>query len=356
MIGFLECRILRAIEEESQDITIWENEIAAIYLDIYLLINFLNRGKENANEGLWKQIVHSAYQAEYLIDLYLSSPSERLFSSLSSIIEQVKLIRKNVVTEYPADVKKIDAMSILIQTFPLTIEGVRKVHTFVESVEDVAATSITIYQTRELLLKIIDQVNPSTDDIKNLDDQGLADRLCRSLRKCQYFVVMDDMWDTGLWNFLKRYFPDDRQGSQIIITTGGMRMLLFETKSKMHPLCELTDDESWELLQKRLPKDVLSEYLPEAWKQNCIRIYEVASLDSYSGCQILSNTRKCEQVEGNCWREFTHLVDPQSGLKSCFLYLGAFPEDEEIVVSQLTRLWIAEGFIRDGERELRRSC
>ncbi|KAG9137345.1 hypothetical protein Leryth_024577 [Lithospermum erythrorhizon] len=147
MIGFLEC-FWEYLGEllKSQDITIWENEIASIYLDIYLLINFLNRGKENANEGLWKQIVHSAYQAEYLIDLYLSSPSERLFSSLSSIIEQVKLIRKNVVTEYPADVKEdVDAMEYLnTQTFPLTIEGVRKVHTFVESVEDVAATSITV--------------------------------------------------------------------------------------------------------------------------------------------------------------------------------------------------------------------
>ncbi|KAK4402472.1 putative disease resistance protein [Sesamum angolense] len=33
-------------------------------------------------------------------------------------------------------------------------------------------------------------------------------------------------------------------------------------------------------------------------------------------------------------------------LKACFLYMGVFPEDHEIFVSQLIKLWIAEGFIK----------
>lgn len=32
-------------------------------------------------------------------------------------------------------------------------------------------------------------------------------------------------------------------------------------------------------------------------------------------------------------------------LKPCFLYLGIFPEDHEINVSQLIKLWVAEGFL-----------
>ncbi|KAG9138982.1 hypothetical protein Leryth_022483, partial [Lithospermum erythrorhizon] len=177
-------------------------------------------------------------------------------------VEQVKLIRKKVVTHYPVDIHEdVDAVEYLTtQTVPLRVEGVSKVPTFQEATQDVASTSSTIYKTRELLLKIIDQVNPSADEIRNLDDQSLADILCRSLKKCKYFVVMDDMWDTGLWDFLKRYFPDDRQGSRIIITTR-YETVAFETKSKMHPLCELTDDESWELLQKRLPKICLGCFL-----------------------------------------------------------------------------------------------
>ncbi|KAG5530386.1 hypothetical protein RHGRI_025359 [Rhododendron griersonianum] len=36
-------------------------------------------------------------------------------------------------------------------------------------------------------------------------------------------------------------------------------------------------------------------------------------------------------------------------LKSCFLYLGLFPEDFRIDADKLCRLWVAEGFIKPGE-------
>ncbi|CDP05524.1 unnamed protein product [Coffea canephora] len=38
-------------------------------------------------------------------------------------------------------------------------------------------------------------------------------------------------------------------------------------------------------------------------------------------------------------------------LKSCFFYLGAFPEDYKISVRRLIRLWIAEGFIQRTEEK-----
>ncbi|KAM7528813.1 hypothetical protein LguiB_032223 [Lonicera macranthoides] len=39
-------------------------------------------------------------------------------------------------------------------------------------------------------------------------------------------------------------------------------------------------------------------------------------------------------------------------LKSCFLYFGVFPEDFQIPVRQLIRLWMAEGFVKD-ERNMK---
>lgn len=36
-------------------------------------------------------------------------------------------------------------------------------------------------------------------------------------------------------------------------------------------------------------------------------------------------------------------------MKPCFLYFGHFPEDHEFTVTELTSLWVAEGFISDEE-------
>jgi disease resistance protein RPM1 len=38
-------------------------------------------------------------------------------------------------------------------------------------------------------------------------------------------------------------------------------------------------------------------------------------------------------------------------LKLCFMYFAAFPEDEEIEVPRLIRMWIAEGFIQQETRK-----
>ncbi|KAK3418331.1 hypothetical protein EUGRSUZ_H04285 [Eucalyptus grandis] len=43
-------------------------------------------------------------------------------------------------------------------------------------------------------------------------------------------------------------------------------------------------------------------------------------------------------------------IDLHYNLKSCFLYLGLFPEDRVIECLTLIRLWIAEGFIEERER------
>lgn len=37
-------------------------------------------------------------------------------------------------------------------------------------------------------------------------------------------------------------------------------------------------------------------------------------------------------------------------LKGCFLYMGAFPKDSEILISKLIMLWVAEGFLKGSQR------
>lgn len=45
---------------------------------------------------------------------------------------------------------------------------------------------------------------------------------------------------------------------------------------------------------------------------------------------------------------YTHLP---ACLKPCLLYMGIFHEDQEVHVSELIKLWVAEGFIKRNEVE-----
>ncbi|KAJ1703365.1 hypothetical protein LUZ63_003144 [Rhynchospora breviuscula] len=47
----------------------------------------------------------------------------------------------------------------------------------------------------------------------------------------------------------------------------------------------------------------------------------------------------------------TSYEDLPFALKSCFMYFAAFSEDEEIYVESLIRMWIAEGFVPQGENK-----
>lgn len=50
-------------------------------------------------------------------------------------------------------------------------------------------------------------------------EEDLADRLHKSLKGKTYLIVMDDIWDTKVWDEVKRIFPDDHNGSRIVLTT-----------------------------------------------------------------------------------------------------------------------------------------
>ncbi|GAA0173155.1 antimicrobial response protein [Lithospermum erythrorhizon] len=221
------------------------------------------------------------------------------------------------------------------------------------------------YQKRELMLTILDQVRADSMDAKKLDDEDLADMLCRSLKQGRYLIVIDDIWDVDAWNYLKRCFPKGKQGSRILVTTRYAKVAS-EIKSKVYTLMGLTKDESWELLHQKIsnkggiPKNLLSiaKEISDSCKGLPLSIVVTAGILS----EIEASEHKWNQIAESI---VSHILDDVHSqckailelsysylpdhLQSCFLYFGVFPEDMEISVSQLITLWIAEGFVQDYE-------
>ncbi|KAI3454791.1 hypothetical protein Pfo_011454 [Paulownia fortunei] len=193
-------------------------------------------------------------------------------------------------------------------------------------------------------------------------EEILGIQLYKSLSGRRYMIIMDDMWSIEVWDKVKMFFPDNNNGSRIIVTTRLSNLANHFSSSSLE-MKFLDEDNSWNLLCEKvfvqescpleleevgkkiaknckgLPLSIVvtggllakSNKALEYWKHVAEDVSSIVYLDDHEHClKVLSLSYSQLPVH----------------LKPCFLYMGVFPEDHEIRVSELTKLWIAEGFLK----------
>ncbi|KAK2637770.1 hypothetical protein Ddye_025565 [Dipteronia dyeriana] len=79
------------------------------------------------------------------------------------------------------------------------------------------------YTTRDLLQRIIKSFEFGTkqihEEIEKMNEEDLGRYLLKSMQYSSYVLVIDDVWDKEAWATLKKAFPDNKNGSRVIITT-----------------------------------------------------------------------------------------------------------------------------------------
>lgn len=232
------------------------------------------------------------------------------------------------------------------------------------------------YQLKALLLGLIRSVAQLTDDISadseqhrvvlrdgidKLSDQKLAEQLYRSLKGKRYLIVMDDIWCTSAWDDIKRSFPDDRNGSRIVLTS---RVALHvNSGGPLHHMRFLSVDEGWELLKMKvfskqgscpLELEEIGKRIVDKCRGLPLAIVVVGghlskinknrdvwlSVAENVGSLVARNKVQFSNIIAMSYDHLPH------HLKACFLYMGAFEENVDIPVWRLTALWIAEGFLK----------
>lgn len=218
-----------------------------------------------------------------------------------------------------------------------------------------------IYNRRELLRDIFSQVTGFKVKVDEVSE--LADMLRKSLLGKRYFIVLDDMWDVMAWDDLRLSLPDGENRSRVVVTTRLEKVGEY-VKHHTNPyfLPFLTEKASWELLRKRVFQ-----------KEACPSELHDVSLEVARRCKglplviILVAGIIKKKMEESWWHEvkdalYSYLGESEDYswetmhlsydnlpdyLKPCLLYMGMFPEDHSISASQLTNLWIAEGFVQN---------
>ncbi|KAL2493262.1 Disease resistance protein RPP13 [Abeliophyllum distichum] len=223
------------------------------------------------------------------------------------------------------------------------------------------------YNKRNIFADILRSIKDNDKEtIMQMDDERLVDAVYRSLIQWRYLIVVDDIWDVNSWNDFGRYFPDDKNGSRILFTTRHKEVgLKASHHSVVNELPILSNVECWELLQRKVfQKERCPQELVDIGKQiatNChglpLAVVVIAAVLEkiemkehlwHKVARSLSSVISEDPNKFNNILELSYKHLPMH-LKPCFLYFGAFKEDEEISVKELTRRWVGEGFVKKEE-------
>ncbi|KAG5578090.1 hypothetical protein H5410_058224 [Solanum commersonii] len=224
------------------------------------------------------------------------------------------------------------------------------------------------YKVRNMLLDLLGCTSKVPFIMDEMENEKLAELLYKSLKGQRYLIVMDDVWYTEAWDDVRRYFPNDKNGSRVMVTSRIMKVARFISPfNPPHQMRFLTVDESWKLLQKKIlglddPSfccDYEMERIGMQISKRCkglpLAIVMVAGILSKESATASKWSDVAENIHSSFVteesREFLDILALSYNhlphhLKACFLYMGAFPEDVEIPVWRLIRLWTAEGFIK----------
>ncbi|XP_057763766.1 putative late blight resistance protein homolog R1A-3 [Salvia miltiorrhiza] len=222
------------------------------------------------------------------------------------------------------------------------------------------ATISQEYVIREIFAVVLRQFNIGVAD--DLNEHELGEKLYKHLYGRRYLIIMDDMWSIDAWDRVRNYFPNNENGSRIVVTTRLSDLASKLSNSNSLGMELLNEADSWELLSKTvfgkegcpLELEEIGKKIGKSCKGLPLSIVVVGGLLAKS-----KHTRECWEDIGENLNASVNLEDDEHclkilymsykqlpiHLKPCFLYMGVFPEDKVIVNSDLIKYWVAEGFV-----------
>ncbi|KAL2515463.1 Disease resistance RPP8-like protein 3 [Forsythia ovata] len=219
------------------------------------------------------------------------------------------------------------------------------------------------YREQEVLKGLLNSLRGLNHESGEETIEKLAENVFKILKDKRYLIIIDDVWEIEPWNRVKSLFPDNNNRSRIILTTLQSRVAELACRlCDPYHMRSLADQDGWELMRERVFGE---ERCPPQLNEIGMRILRQCEGLPLSVVLISGLLYKSERtvsywhyVLSNIRSEITDrdygILDSVSfiysqlphHLRACFLYMGVFPEDYEIRRSKLTKLWVANRFIK----------
>jgi disease resistance protein RPM1 len=180
--------------------------------------------------------------------------------------------------------------------------------------------------------------------------------------------VIDDLRKIEFWETIKLAFDDENDCvGRIIITTRNMKVA--EIADEVYELQALPYDSSRELLFKIIAGPEANRYddnqedeISDKFISKCGGIpLAIITMASVLACKQREDWSELYETIGFDFKDAKEAMtilsfsyyDLPSNLRTCLLYLSAFPEDSFIPKESLVWMWIAEGFVVDEKKGIR---
>ncbi|PHT62798.1 hypothetical protein T459_33374 [Capsicum annuum] len=215
---------------------------------------------------------------------------------------------------------------------------------------------------REILLDIAKQFGVTEEERKD----NLEDNLKSLLKTKRYVILLDDIWDVEIWDYLKLYLPecDSKIGSRIILTSRNSNIGRYVGgDTSLHILQPLDSKNSFELFTNKI-----FHFDNNDWANASPNLVNIGR-DIVGRCGgiplaivVTAGMLRARERTEHAWKRVLgsmgHKIhdgcakvlalsynDLPMASRPCFLYFGLYPEDHEIRAFDLKNMWIAEKLI-----------
>uniref|UniRef100_A0A0E0RBQ0 NBS-LRR-like resistance protein n=1 Tax=Oryza rufipogon TaxID=4529 RepID=A0A0E0RBQ0_ORYRU len=201
-----------------------------------------------------------------------------------------------------------------------------------------------------------------------MDERLLINELRDFVQNKRYIIIIDDIWDEKLWEYIKCAFYRNKLCSRIITTTRKVTVskACCSHDDAIYRMKPLSDDASKRLFYKRIFKH--DNGCPPELEQVSIGILKKCAGMPLAIITIASLLANKQVQTRDQWHDVFNSIgrgltkepkvedmtkilsfsyyDLPCHLKTCLLYLSIFPEDFIISRDHLVRMWIAEGVVQ----------
>ncbi|XP_042467181.1 putative disease resistance protein RGA3 [Zingiber officinale] len=216
------------------------------------------------------------------------------------------------------------------------------------------------FSGNELLKELIRSVGGDHGEARSKSELELI--LSHLLPK-KFFIVLDDLWNANVWEDLLRA-PFKCSSGGILITTRDERVARQIGASSIHCVEKMDKLTSWMLLSTMVSRDGEDEDLCqlEAIGGEIVKKCDGLPLAIKTVAGVLRSKERCEKewnkvLESEIWSMnqlqeelpralYLSYEDLPSHLKQCFLFCSLYPENISMHYKDLTRSWVAEGFVK----------